>query len=651
MAGMLHTTLAGVLFLSALGFSPAAGLSAQNPLARPAKAEHPFAGAFDGKDIALELGLGQEHEYQGTLTFAGQRYPCTADAAAGGLRGSFAVAGRNFEFTARLDGAQLSLSSDGSDYELTRRDNPLHRGPAPQPPGIQPAPVPPPAAPAATVGGVGIAFGPNADGELVVKAILPNGPASKTGLKPGGVLVAVDGKDIDGIAPEQLRAMLQGPVGSLVKLTIDTDTEVLDVVIQRGAIPANAPPPQLDGPGGLQPRPQPPQPGVEPAPPMPPVQPGNDRGEAPVAGMPAWLQAGARVTWWAGSASLPGVSSRLVLNEKGLWVDRNGRRYGVESTMGAGGMGYQQLNIVHVGGDGIAADMRSYLIADPQTQDAILTSSAGCSGTAQNLGDYWVNPQQLQKLQDGETGGTRIVHGPYELEGRKFDAVSVRTDTEAGFSQYTYDLATGLCLASSTSGTSAPVWVANGNNSTAGAGTTYITQTHLVAMRQLQLPWANDGLPQDLRAGSSLDYRGTYRTEIPGSPVLPWQFAATVQIDRIGAGFATGKLRTHLDSGMGMPQDGEQSRVFGANMIGGLFVSPQTLRQLRPQQLLDEDPTTHVRTYVGEAQNGAVAIIEQGPTQEAVYAYDMQSGMLVANSQRQKSGVATIVLQVQLARR
>ena len=47
--------------------------------------------------------------------------------------------------------------------------------------------------------GVGIAFRPNDDGELVVAAIVPGGPADRVGLKPGGVLVAIDGQEVDGL--------------------------------------------------------------------------------------------------------------------------------------------------------------------------------------------------------------------------------------------------------------------------------------------------------------------------------------------------------------------------------------------------------------------------------------------------------------------
>ena len=57
------------------------------------------------------------------------------------------------------------------------------------------------------------------------------------------------------------------------------------------------------------------------------AQPGQPTTNQPVASnsaLPAWLKTGARVTFYAGSATLPGVSSTLVEDDQGNWVDGNG---------------------------------------------------------------------------------------------------------------------------------------------------------------------------------------------------------------------------------------------------------------------------------------------------------------------------------------
>lgn len=77
------------------------------------------------------------------------------------------------------------------------------------------------------------------DGEyLTIVSPIEGSPAEKAGLKPGDKVIAIDGKDMTGVAPEQARLKVLGPEGSQVKLTIAREGEPkpLEVTITRAKI-------------------------------------------------------------------------------------------------------------------------------------------------------------------------------------------------------------------------------------------------------------------------------------------------------------------------------------------------------------------------------------------------------------------------------
>src|SRR5260221_5176417 len=78
--------LGAVIVLAVLAF-------AQNPLKR----SDPFAGRFEGDQVALELS-GANGQYTGALTIQGQKFPVTARAAGAIANGMMQAGSRNFPF-------------------------------------------------------------------------------------------------------------------------------------------------------------------------------------------------------------------------------------------------------------------------------------------------------------------------------------------------------------------------------------------------------------------------------------------------------------------------------------------------------------------------------------------------------------------------
>ncbi len=77
------------------------------------------------------------------------------------------------------------------------------------------------------------------DGEyLTIISPIAGSPAEEAGLKPGDKVIAIDGVDMTGVAPEEARLKVLGPDGSQVTLTIarEGESEPLKFVITRAEI-------------------------------------------------------------------------------------------------------------------------------------------------------------------------------------------------------------------------------------------------------------------------------------------------------------------------------------------------------------------------------------------------------------------------------
>lgn len=77
------------------------------------------------------------------------------------------------------------------------------------------------------------------DGEyLTIVSPIQGSPAEAAGLLPGDKVIAIDGEDMTGVAPEQARLKVLGPVGTTITLTVtrDGEPEPLEFIITRAKI-------------------------------------------------------------------------------------------------------------------------------------------------------------------------------------------------------------------------------------------------------------------------------------------------------------------------------------------------------------------------------------------------------------------------------
>lgn len=86
--------------------------------------------------------------------------------------------------------------------------------------------------------GVGMQIGPRNGGTVVI-APFPRTPAYRAGLRPGDVIVKVDGKDVDGLELNEVARRLRGQVNTSVQISVDRrgSEELLVFEVTRAKIP------------------------------------------------------------------------------------------------------------------------------------------------------------------------------------------------------------------------------------------------------------------------------------------------------------------------------------------------------------------------------------------------------------------------------
>ena len=84
--------------------------------------------------------------------------------------------------------------------------------------------------------GVGVTVSVAEDGYIDVLKVEAGGPALEAGMKPGDVIVAVEGQDIQGRSLEEIKEQIRGEENTKVNLTVRRDEEILELSVTRRQI-------------------------------------------------------------------------------------------------------------------------------------------------------------------------------------------------------------------------------------------------------------------------------------------------------------------------------------------------------------------------------------------------------------------------------
>jgi hypothetical protein len=384
--------------------------------------------------------------------------------------------------------------------------------------------------------------------------------------------------------------------------------------------------------------------------PVPLGQAGGDRIDAR---LPAWIKPGVRISYYQGAATIPSSGQTLVPDDNGNWVNSNtGQKYSAQDALGAGGSGITQMTVMAADERTLAVETRMFLLMDPAGGRVSASDTGAIVGTPGGLGENWVPPAKLAAIREIREGAVTITRMPYRLGGKDFKAIVVQTRTAGGFTRYTYDLDSGLLLCLSTSSVGGAVLTPNPNG-TAGraAGDTMITSTILLGVRQLNLPWLNDGLPAFAQRGRQINYAGSTAIVVPGCPVFPQESGVSFDLGDAGAGWIRGRMTTRQTLPGAPAQERVFDRALGAATSRPSWIKPQSLAGLKPGQVIDEDPITKFRTTFGGVQGNAAVLIEEGPFDRSQCAYDLNTGLMTEFVSQQQNGVGQVQTRLRVIER
>lgn len=87
--------------------------------------------------------------------------------------------------------------------------------------------------------GIGAEVSLRRDGKLVIVSPIPGSPAEAAGLRPGDIVLEVNGVSLEGLSLLEAVAKVRGPRGTIVRLLVKhlTDIDPVLVAVERGRIP------------------------------------------------------------------------------------------------------------------------------------------------------------------------------------------------------------------------------------------------------------------------------------------------------------------------------------------------------------------------------------------------------------------------------
>lgn len=374
-------------------------------------------------------------------------------------------------------------------------------------------------------------------------------------------------------------------------------------------------------------------------------------------GLPAWMTPGTRITYHGGNSTIQGAKQAFKPNPNGTWTNAAGQTFSPEDLAGSsGGVGYVQLTVVAADQQVVAADRRDFLIIDPQRGTCQLNGASAIVGNVGRLGSFWIHPAELQRMAQMHQGGVTVQRVQYQIGGQAYDALSILTQSPGAYASTLYDLASGLLLSESTSNAGEASWAPdiNGTTSSLQPGASQLSHLRLLAIRPTQLPWANDPLPAFVVQGQTFTWSGQQTVGGiggPGGGNFGANVSSVVQVGQRVGGIALCRQTMPVGHYGLPPQTASVDRVVGCAMPGTIFIAPQRLAQLQPNQPLDADPITGYRTIFAGQQNGIAMIVEQGTADAMQYGYDFQTGMLVGvSTTKDVANIGRQTTQLQLMR-
>jgi hypothetical protein len=371
------------------------------------------------------------------------------------------------------------------------------------------------------------------------------------------------------------------------------------------------------------------------------------------AGAPPCIKPGTRLTYFGMTASIPGSYKQLVQDENGKWVDQTtGQRYGEQDIPSASGAGYNVIQVGYVG-DEIAQLSTKLYTLDTTSNRYIFSISGGMVSHAGCAADFWIHPGVLEQVQEVNTQGVRILRMPYTVAGKTYKAIRFQTEDHSGYNARVYDLETGLLIYYGSRTQGAPVStppIGGYGAAGIGQGSTQLVSGWIAEIKDIDIPWKDAPPPQWVGQFKQLSYRGMQTTIVPAAgSTLNRAMTATLTPKARGRQWVRFTNNGVIQSIQGMPpEQARQEGACGSATIGGLWIPPEALGNLRTHQTIQKHDLVGTIISVSSAGQGFVTLSEAGPLHRLDWTYDTSTGMLSTVTITHQIGLAQITHNLRL---
>jgi hypothetical protein len=316
---------------------------------------------------------------------------------------------------------------------------------------------------------------------------------------------------------------------------------------------------------------------------------------------------------------LPWVHEGLVLTY--TWTAAQEDRWG----HGTSGSGYTQVTITCIDGGKAIISVAGYSAPSPLSNNActLLGGATTAAVDATAAGDYWIDPAKLAAMKSDTGQNLAVTSLAYPAGDHTTPAIEVQIKGPAQFADHVYDAKTGVCLHFET--TSGGVITGWNSSMTDNKG-------DFVSMRDMNIPWSHEAMPDWTGTVKALHYRGSIVMQ--GSLPTPPN-TLTVDLTTTGRGngwMAMNFVSTTQYMGAPSPPPAQAAMYYGRSQFAGLWAGPAALAGLQQGQVLDVDPVTGMKTSVTNMDNNSVEIDSGNAGGELDSNYDRNTGMLLSSS-------------------
>ena len=323
---------------------------------------------------------------------------------------------------------------------------------------------------------------------------------------------------------------------------------------------------------------------------------------------PAWLQEGFRVTYRVQTASIAQAADEE----------------------GSAGAGFIQYDLVALDAGQVVCSMKFYLdIGNGLLIPSLVAPAFGAYGA----GDFWVDPESLKDAEGLASDELTVARMSTNIGDSSYNAVRFEYRKEDAEYVWMFDEASGLLLFY--------------RHAIGGEDATHrqLADMTLARQRQLDLPWQGGSLPDWVRDGNRLRYQGAYSVWTMGSPAASLPYSVSVEVKRTATRWSEHQISDRLSGQAGSVT----TRVTGLSQLSdAIWLPAEAIDALLRSRTLDHDPVTGAETTVSQGPGETLTLTESGAAYETALTYDTRNGMLVAMAQQTQTGIASIIIELQL---